>query len=1687
MANGVPPQPIMPTTTILPTPVLPAQNEQEKIKSELEKVQTSEQVIKEKHEEALRTKQVAEAAKARLSMAALPQHARTKQFRQMSRLESATFGKEVGKLGQQLSELTVLGEKQTKDVESYNIKAEQFNKDAKAALDSLPVAPIVEDVSKAKEVYNKGYMAKEDYESYTKVAGENQKAKEFNEEAVKVISELSTTPIYIDVPKAKAAYDAGYITETAYDEYSTTALKNEEAKKFNEEAQIALGKLSSTPVSIDVAAAKAAVNAGYMAKEDFDAYTKIAEANEKAQEFGKTLETIAAGKDIIHTVNITSSQVKYKGNDVIRYHGTTDAGGSYSNEYISGDFLVGHGDIESNALASARSKFGINENDKVYIDGKLVQDTNLTPAEWKIAKDVSSGYLSYMDAVKQNLQARRAEAMANFGGTFSPAMLALATAPIGTDVSSLLKAGKKEVEQLALKKQMLESPTAQWGDMEKGIYTVTFGKLEEVAAGKGKIDTTAYDEKYKEISKLVNLKVPTGFSITPEYAAYKSEQEAKALQAKLEEVKTPSLEPIFKLDVSGKMKMPDWKFTDSIIGLKAQDEVKVAQMGMIPDPSKIWGAITSIPSKVVGAVEYMDKSVIGRLREIDKIKQTSSYDLLKITSIPSEPKLIKGEGYVIHPKYGLMVPKESMAPKPSILDITVGTAKKTYETIGAGVEHIDKTVISGLRDFDKISTIIKPEEYDISKLTGKIPIKEIKLLTLGESYVIDPKYGLMVPKEQAKIKGLGDIPELIAYKTGRTGEVTYKQQMETTEGIKSIKDYWTTKYLYEPNVIFQEMVAKSMGKFGLVSPEQRADIMKSVPGLESFTQFGGGIIKGVASIPLFGAQLAVGGEMLIDQPGAITKLAPVGAAIMAGSVVTGFKEKPAETLGTFVGQALIFEGISGLKAPTIKVKDAAYSFSPQDILLGKFKVKSGKKMVVDEPGRGAITEYDIKDLSPDILEIKLKDVPSQIAEKNIQEILGGKETTFAQVSPGGAQPFKTNILTGESSMVVKEILGGSPGRIFGGETGFYGAPSEVGKMVKYSPEAISKASETGAQKSTSILLPEITGINKKIVEVVKKEGGTIGGSIAQKTLYPTARAFHDVDVITKHPKQLAQKIVSALGEDKYKIEIGTKGKYHITDIATGEHVSDIVPEALFLKSSYNIFKSKEVEGVKVIDPESLLNIKMSTVERIGSGTESGISSMIKAAKDIEFETGGVVKSSDILKPSFKEGSPQAYIYYAGLTEKPSIFDVFSGKAQVGSGGRPTISISQKLKVDVFPKELLEKSVTKAEIKTIENDLAKLRAGKFEGMEEIGGITFADIEAGIRNRGTLEQWAKMRRLTEYMKKHPGSYSSVGALTGIRGEFEILQSVGVKNVLVPKTTRGKLGKYLGFGDEPIEVGGHMFEVQYFETQKPTLLPTKLKPKPVSKSIKQTLQKREIYDQPEVVPVLQPKVPDWMSHVVDKVYASEKSKLPVYETSRLVPKAMVLSSLGRISERKVISKKPVSTHKAPSFTKYLEIKPSTEIYPSVIKRAPKSILPSSKGVVQSEIMYSLPSFLSAPKLFKSISPKQELIESILSLKEVPISSFKSPVSSVSPYASLTSYSSPTSYKLPVSVISTQSSTTKKPPETSKKLKTGKETKKEKKESKEKYKAKKKTREFALVDPGALLNIKFTDIKQMQKYKLF
>lgn len=289
-----------------------------------------------------------------------------------------------------------------------------------------------------------------------KVAEYNVGVEKYNQEAEATVKALPSTPYSSDVPKAQMAAEAGYITPESFAEYKSVAKANEAALKANEEAQ-------NVNVANDIDKAR------------YDWFTG-------------ELKNISEGKDVVHTVNISTSE----SGGVLSARGTTDVGGKFSNEYSGGSVLssaYSKDEAIQKFVNSAVKKFGLNANDRIYVDGKLYQDTNLSPEEFKIAKDVSSGYLGYLDAVKQNLYAQRESLKANYGGTFAPSAAEMAMAPVSTFVGNLEGKAVKEIKQAQLKAGMLALPTAQWESQE------------------------FYEGKVAEVSKLAEVKLPDKIQI----------------------------------------------------------------------------------------------------------------------------------------------------------------------------------------------------------------------------------------------------------------------------------------------------------------------------------------------------------------------------------------------------------------------------------------------------------------------------------------------------------------------------------------------------------------------------------------------------------------------------------------------------------------------------------------------------------------------------------------------------------------------------------------------------------------------------------------------------------------------------------------------------------------------------------------------------------------------------------------------------------------------------------------------------------------------------------------------------------------------------------------------------------------------------------------------------------------------
>ncbi len=180
-------------------------------------------------------------------------------------------------------------------------------------------------------------------------------------------------------------------------------------------------------------------------------------------------------KDTIHTVRITSRTNRYKGSNVVSFTGYSDAGGGYSNESVTGSFLEGHADLKSYALSESRRKFGINENDTVYLNGEIIQAPNISGDVLSSARSIQADRNKFweeskkyraekQDFLKQSMLESPTAKWASpsaYSEAFKGSYGRLPTQDIVNSVLTPVSS-----KQFAEKSRMLRSPTAQWASPE---------------------------------------------------------------------------------------------------------------------------------------------------------------------------------------------------------------------------------------------------------------------------------------------------------------------------------------------------------------------------------------------------------------------------------------------------------------------------------------------------------------------------------------------------------------------------------------------------------------------------------------------------------------------------------------------------------------------------------------------------------------------------------------------------------------------------------------------------------------------------------------------------------------------------------------------------------------------------------------------------------------------------------------------------------------------------------------------------------------------------------------------------------------------------------------------------------------------------------------------------------------------
>jgi len=247
---------------------------------------------------------------------------------------------------------------------------------------------------------------------------------------------------------------------------------------------------------------------------------------------------------------------------------------------------------------------------------------------------------------------------------------------------------------------------------------------------------------------------------------------------------------------------------------------------------------------------------------------------------------------------------------------------------------------------------------------------------------------------------------------------------------------------------------------------------------------------------------------------------------------------------------------------------------------------------------------------------------------------------------------------------------------------------ETGEIRKTKP--LKAVSQTTIPLKETPSIPKISKTQEKILDVVKKRGDVVSGSLAQKTIVKGERKVKDIDILSYNPLETAQQIKSRLGKGA-RIEQGTRST---KVIYKGKEVADVVPIAIGEEGFINIFdKAVEVKGIQFLQPEARLASKVEQLGRLPTVRPSSPSfaQRQKVLEDIRLLTGGKV---DTRLASFRGGfgfsqAEQASFVGQKVTLASSAEDFFRARpSQIFKGD--DLTIGQRIKrtlgkeVDILP-------------------------------------------------------------------------------------------------------------------------------------------------------------------------------------------------------------------------------------------------------------------------------------------------------------------------------------------------------------------------------------------------------------------
>lgn len=526
--------------------------------------------------------------------------------------------------------------------------------------------------------------------------------------------------------------------------------------------------------------------------------------------------------------------------------------------------------------------------------------------------------------------------------------------------------------------------------------------------------------------------------------------------------------------------------------------------------------------------------------------------------------------------------------------------------------------------------------------------------------------------------------------SGLTKDVSYYIDPTTGKKIDNVEEYLRKKNIPvpEPEKV-TSIEQKKLLSFGLTfkdTPTGKTTTRNSKTGVTTITYYNKkGEAVGASYADAKGRPIYSGGAMPVT-PEDIISLSLGGRAIAAGSGLLtaagyAFSEPISRGLGQVrpEGRLAQFGFDVGSFALSRRVIPTAYA-----VELGKSAVSS--------PGETLVTFGEEITTRPEFLltpgiGLKLRSTAASVAgriglSRNyvvVKEGVAPDGSAYRYIEPKTPAGDKIKIILQEGSWaaseklpvleqiklaaegkgqkfyvhVSPELIKTSDGKIVVDvDRGLYTSLENV-MEYKYDPSVLRNAGDLKIAKTAVSRIPKLNAQQKKILDVVIKRGDVVGGSFAQKILFPGARKFGDIDVIARDPHNTAREIAANLGPQHRVVRLSQpEGVYRVINTRTGEHVIDIAPTNLYRTNLVgDVPHIVAGGGLKVLSPEVL---KEKAIKRVQ--TEYGRPEKLrKGAIDISILTGGKISPKKLLKPT-KETSPQAYLYYAGAgLERPMGF------------------------------------------------------------------------------------------------------------------------------------------------------------------------------------------------------------------------------------------------------------------------------------------------------------------------------------------------------------------------------------------------------------------------------------------------